>query len=83
MPWHALFTSQAPHVESGGPLRADAVVLGAHQTRFALAGGSLRTSTRNEIGAVITFRVDAHTNARTRFVDSTSVERDRVTLPSV
>jgi hypothetical protein len=36
--------------------------------------GSLRTSTRTDIGASLTFRVSAHTEAWTWFVNSTSVE---------
>ena len=51
----------------------------AHVPTVPLAGGSLRTSTRTEIGQARmtykrTFRVNAHTDARTWSVDSTSVE---------
>ena len=39
-----------------------------------LAGGSLRTSTRIQIGARLTFRVNANTDARTWYINSTSVK---------
>ena len=39
-----------------------------------LAAGALRIRTRTKIGAWLTFSVTAHSDARTRFVDSTSDE---------
>ena len=45
---------------------------GLPQLLRLLAAGSLRT--RTEIGACLPFRVNAHTYARTRFIDSTSFE---------
>ena len=49
-----------------------AAILG-RALHIGVAGGVLRTRTRSHNGARLTFRVDAHTDARARFVVESSI----------
>jgi len=49
-----------------------AAILG-RALHIGVAGGVLRTRTRSHYGAQLTFRVDAHTDVRTRYVVESSI----------